>query len=108
MPPASMAGAKQERASTMPAAPSAVPGSEHSRVVVHHLGVGLVEALGQVGLSHRQTHGVADTLAQGASGHLHARGQEVLGVARGGAVPLAERLDVVKLSAGEITARAGG
>jgi hypothetical protein len=38
----------------------------HSRVVVHDLGVGLVEALRQVGLSHGQADGVADTLAEGA------------------------------------------
>jgi hypothetical protein len=38
----------------------------HSRVVVHHLAVGLVEAGSQVSLSSSQTHGIADTLTQGA------------------------------------------
>jgi hypothetical protein len=37
----------------------------HSRVVVYHLAVGLVEAGCQVSLSSSQAHGIADTLAQG-------------------------------------------
>jgi hypothetical protein len=36
----------------------------YSRVVVHDLGVGLVEAGAQVSLSSGQTDGIADTLAQ--------------------------------------------
>ncbi len=36
--------------------------------MVDDLGVGLVEALGEVGLSHGQADGVADTLAQGTCG----------------------------------------
>jgi hypothetical protein len=71
--------------------------------VIDQLGVRLVEAGGQVGLGGGQADGVGDALAQGAGGHLHARGQEVLGVAGGLAAPLAERLQV-----GDLRAAAGG
>jgi hypothetical protein len=45
--------------------------SLHSRVVVHHLAVGLVEAGSQVRLSGSQTDSIADALAKGACGTQH-------------------------------------
>jgi hypothetical protein len=40
------------------------PAQLYSRVVIHNLGVGLVEAGSQVSLSSGQTNGIADTLTQ--------------------------------------------
>lgn len=55
-------------------------------VVVHDVEAGLVERGSGVGLSHGETDGVADTLAQGTSGHLDARGVMGLRVTGGDAV----------------------
>lgn len=70
--------------------------------MVDQLSVGLVEAGSQVRLGGGQAHGVGNALAQGAGGHLHALGQEVLGVAGGLGAPLAELLQVLNLLGGRV------
>jgi hypothetical protein len=77
-------------------------------VVVDDLGVGLVEARGQVGLGDGQADGVADALAEGAGRHLDTGGDEVLRVAGGLRAPLTERLEVVHLLLRVFFGRGGG
>mmetsp|Transcript_20755 Transcript_20755/g.52312 ORF Transcript_20755/g.52312 Transcript_20755/m.52312 type:complete len:551 (-) Transcript_20755:7-1659(-) len=66
-------------------------------VVIHNgVSVGLVVARRKVSLRGGQADGVANALAQGAGGDLHAGGHKVLGVARGLGAPLAELLQVLQ------------
>ena len=70
---------------------------EHEGVVVDHVGT---EAGAQVALGDGHPDRVAEALTERAGRHLDARGAVVgLGVARGVAAPLAERLEVVELEA---------
>lgn len=60
-------------------------------VVVDNVESGLVENSAGVSLGHGETNGVADTLAEGASGDLNAGSVVRLGVARGDAVQCLKR-----------------
>lgn len=65
-------------------------------VVVDKLVAGLVEGGSGVTLSHGETDGVGETLAERTSGDLNAGGVVGLGVAGGDAVDLTEVLQVVE------------
>jgi hypothetical protein len=68
------------------------------RVVVHNLGVRLVETGSQVSLGKGQTNGIGNTLTKRASRHLDSGGLEVLGVTGGATSPLPELLQILFLS----------
>src|SRR5690606_373587 len=77
-------------------------GSDHVGEVIEGAraggGIGIEQAA-LATLRHRHAHGGGDALAEGAGGDLHARGVEVLGVARGLRAPGAQLLDVLLLEA---------
>ena len=64
-------------------------------VVVDDLMAGFVEPAGQPALGQSHANSVAEALAQGAGGGLHAGGYAVFGMARGLAAPLPKLLEFV-------------